>query len=225
MGEQAAKIDVTQQAWKGALERRIAASGIGNVERDMRLAGVKSPGRAWAWTDPSLILPKNEGDFRALLSWLGIPVEPTISNAKRKRRAHHQAGSDVREKLEQAVEDTDLTELEREGRLDLRIRVEGFRDLVAARILAVSPHAQVIPRHQARVLFSDRSADGSNDAAILPGVRAARREGTLRGAGDERQNRGWIVLHSLGIADHVRQVEGEADFVVIVPGAACWSSR
>lgn len=29
----------------------------------------------------------------------------------------------------------------------------------------------------------------------------------------------WIVLHSLGIADHVRQVEGEADFVVIVPDA------
>lgn len=29
----------------------------------------------------------------------------------------------------------------------------------------------------------------------------------------------WVVLHSLGIADHVHQVEGEADFVVIVPGA------
>ena len=28
----------------------------------------------------------------------------------------------------------------------------------------------------------------------------------------------WIVLHSLGIADHIRQVEGEADFVVIAPG-------
>lgn len=27
----------------------------------------------------------------------------------------------------------------------------------------------------------------------------------------------WIVLHSLGIANHVRQVEGEADFVVIIP--------
>lgn len=27
----------------------------------------------------------------------------------------------------------------------------------------------------------------------------------------------WLVLHSLGIADHVRQVEGEADFVAIVP--------
>lgn len=29
----------------------------------------------------------------------------------------------------------------------------------------------------------------------------------------------WTVLHSLGIAQHERQVEGEADFVVIVPGA------
>lgn len=27
----------------------------------------------------------------------------------------------------------------------------------------------------------------------------------------------WLVLHSLAIADHVRQVQGEADFVVIVP--------
>ncbi len=29
---------------------------------------------------------------------------------------------------------------------------------------------------------------------------------------------GWTVLHSLHIPDHVRQVEGEADFVVLVPG-------
>jgi RecA/RadA recombinase len=30
--------------------------------------------------------------------------------------------------------------------------------------------------------------------------------------------RDWIVMHSLCIATHVRQVQGEADFVVIVPG-------
>ena len=28
---------------------------------------------------------------------------------------------------------------------------------------------------------------------------------------------GWIVLHSLDLARHVKQVSGEADFVVIVP--------
>ncbi|MYJ75875.1 MAG: AAA family ATPase [Gammaproteobacteria bacterium] len=32
-----------------------------------------------------------------------------------------------------------------------------------------------------------------------------------------RDTSDWIVLHSLAIADHVRQVEGEADFEVIVP--------
>jgi Nuclease-related domain/UvrD-like helicase C-terminal domain/AAA domain len=31
------------------------------------------------------------------------------------------------------------------------------------------------------------------------------------------ETKGWIVLHSLAIASHVRQVRGEADFVVIVP--------
>lgn len=29
---------------------------------------------------------------------------------------------------------------------------------------------------------------------------------------------GWVVLHSQDLAEHVRQVQGEADFVVIVPG-------
>jgi hypothetical protein len=29
----------------------------------------------------------------------------------------------------------------------------------------------------------------------------------------------WTVLHSVGIAEHVRQVEGEADFTVVAPGA------
>jgi hypothetical protein len=28
----------------------------------------------------------------------------------------------------------------------------------------------------------------------------------------------WVVVHSLALADHVRQVQGEADFVAIVPG-------
>jgi hypothetical protein len=50
---------------------------------------------------------------------------------------------------------------------------------------------------------------------------------------DEQAARDWIVLHSLDIAHHLRQVVGEADFVVIVPGLgvlclevkACYSLR
>jgi hypothetical protein len=32
------------------------------------------------------------------------------------------------------------------------------------------------------------------------------------------QTREWIVLHSLDIANHMRQVSGEADFVLLIPG-------
>ncbi len=33
-------------------------------------------------------------------------------------------------------------------------------------------------------------------------------------------NENWIVLHSLAIADHVTQMEGESDFVLLIPGKA-----
>ena len=35
---------------------------------------------------------------------------------------------------------------------------------------------------------------------------------------DEPGTKDWIVLHSLDIAHHLRQIAGEADFVIIVPG-------
>ena len=35
---------------------------------------------------------------------------------------------------------------------------------------------------------------------------------------DDPATRGWTVLHSLGISQHVRQVVGEADFVALIPG-------
>jgi len=36
---------------------------------------------------------------------------------------------------------------------------------------------------------------------------------------DDPATEGWIALHSLGLAKHPKQVQGEADFVVIVPGS------
>lgn len=40
---------------------------------------------------------------------------------------------------------------------------------------------------------------------------------------DDPETRSWIVLHSLDIADHISQVSGEVDFVVIIPnkGVVC----
>lgn len=35
---------------------------------------------------------------------------------------------------------------------------------------------------------------------------------------DDPATAGWIALHSLGIANHPRQIQGEVDFVILVPG-------
>jgi hypothetical protein len=40
---------------------------------------------------------------------------------------------------------------------------------------------------------------------------------------DDPETRNWIVLHSVDIARHVKQIEGEADFVILIPelGVLC----
>jgi hypothetical protein len=54
----------------------------------------------------------------------------------------------------------DMAELERDGhlRLDLDLDQPGFRGIVASRVLAIAPHAELIARHDARVLMRDRRA-------------------------------------------------------------------
>jgi hypothetical protein len=53
-------------------------------------------------------------------------------------------------------------------------------------------------------------------AIITEGAPPGERE-LFRALANSAATEGWTVLHSLGIAEHVRQVEGEADFVVVVP--------
>ena len=59
---------------------------------------------------------------------------------------------------------------------------------------------------------------GSNEAAVLPEDAPPGETALFNVLARSPETNDWIVLHSLAIASHVRQVEGEADFVVIVPG-------
>jgi hypothetical protein len=50
-----------------------------------------------------------------------------------------------------------------------------------------------------------------------PGSAPPGEQAVYRGLASAAGTDDWIALHSLAIANHVRQVEGEADFVVVVP--------
>ncbi|MET4158451.1 NERD domain-containing protein [Agromyces sp. PvR057] len=53
--------------------------------------------------------------------------------------------------------------------------------------------------------------------ALLPADAPPGEKAIYRALQQSSETHSWLVLHSLWIANHVRQVEGEADFVVIVP--------
>lgn len=150
-------IDRSQAAWKQLLAERIHAVGYGRVVRQLRDAGVKAADRARAWTDPNLIRPVNDQDFERLLQWLGIPVQPAFGYATMLRKTLYLVSAEIGKQLEAAVSAAELSELEVTGHLSLDIKTEGFRGILATRVLAISPFTEVVSRHDARVPFEDRS--------------------------------------------------------------------
>ncbi|TVT52289.1 hypothetical protein FNH05_13195 [Amycolatopsis rhizosphaerae] len=152
-----ASINAAQVAWKHALAQRLADLGYRRTVVELRAAGVKTAHRAKAWIDPNLVRPNRDEDFESLLRWLGVAVQPTFRYATMLRRALHQASAELREQLERAVSAADLSLLEREGHWFLGSQREGVRGLTATRVLAISPYTEIVPRHDARVPFEDRS--------------------------------------------------------------------
>jgi hypothetical protein len=55
-------------------------------------------------------------------------------------------------------------------------------------------------------------------ASVYPGCASPGEREIFRRLRDDPGTGGWFVLHSLDIAEHRKQVSGEADFVAIVPG-------
>jgi hypothetical protein len=150
-------VDVSQQSWKRHLSQRISERGYRVVVDELEARGVKTAERARAWTNPHLVRPHSDRDFERLLEWLDIGIQPTFSQATRLRRALYQASANLREELENRVSEADLTALELDGQLSLDLPTVGLRGITATRVLAISPFAEIVPRHLARVLFEDRS--------------------------------------------------------------------
>ena len=152
-----AVVEESQLAWKHRLTERIQEVGYRQVVKQLRSVGVRTADRARAWSDPNLIRPASDQDFERLLQWLGVPVQPTFGYATMLRKALYVVSAEIGRQLEGAVADADLSQLDTTGHLSLEVPSEGFRGILATRVLAVSPWTEIVPRHDARVLFEDRS--------------------------------------------------------------------
>jgi hypothetical protein len=147
----------SQENWKLLLAKHIRLVGYRQVVKQLRAAGVKAADQARAWTNPNLIRPASDQDFERLLEWVGIPIQPTFGYATLLRKALYQVSAEIGKQLEVAVSRADLSELESTGHLSLDVESDGFRGILATRVLAISPFTEIVPRHDARVPFEDRS--------------------------------------------------------------------
>lgn len=150
-------IDEALAAWKHLLTERLQEVGYRQVVKQLRAAGVKTADRARAWTNPNLVRPNSDQDFERLLQWLGINIQPTFGYATLLRKTLYQVSAEIGKQLETAVSAADLPELETIGHLSLDVKAEGFRGILATRVLAISPFTEIVSRHDARVPFEDRS--------------------------------------------------------------------
>ncbi|MFN3002986.1 hypothetical protein [Mycolicibacterium wolinskyi] len=152
-----AVINEAQETWKNLLTQQIRRAGYRQVVKQLRAVGVKAADRARAWTNPNLIRPHSDQDFERLLQWLGIPVQPTFGYATLLRKTLYQVSAEIGKQLEDAVSAADLSQLEAKGHLGLDVETEGFRGILATRVLAIAPFSSIVSQHDARVPFEDRS--------------------------------------------------------------------
>lgn len=157
VGVRRREVHATQEVWKHRLGQRLSELGNREVARQLKAAGIKTAERARAWTQPDLIRPNSDHDFKQLIMWLGLPIQPTFGHATLLRKLVYQASADIREELETAVSAADLSVLERDGHIALEVQTAGFRGILATRVLAISPHIEIVARHDARLPFEDRS--------------------------------------------------------------------
>lgn len=158
LGSRGSAVDASQRRWKELLSARLAQHGYAGVREALRQRGVKTASRARAWVEPTLVRPQRDADFETLLEWLDLPIQPTLGFATMLRGLVYQASADISNQLEAAVDKADLSVLDRDGNVSLDVEAAGFRGIIATRVLAISPHTEIVARHEARLPFADRSA-------------------------------------------------------------------
>lgn len=158
LGSRGQEVLRTQAEWKTRLADRIERDGHAAVVRGLKRVGISAADRARAWTDPSLVRPMRDTHFESLLEWLDLPLQPTFGHGTLLRKTIHTVSAEIREQLERAVSSADLSLLEQQGYLSLDANAEGFRSIVATRVLAISPNFYVVARRDARLVFEDRGS-------------------------------------------------------------------
>ena len=220
LGSAAAACRGQQQDWKDRLRTLVLDSSLLEVSRKLLEAG--STSRAYEtnvrnWISSRNIRPHSYEDFNAIMRIIGIPdkAEEYWRSMEHIARHHQRAGQQIRRLLLRKLRSMDLTNLRRLGRLDIALPDADAGTLTAFRVMAIEPITRLIPAGHLNHPFH---YGGACAPRMLPSdiwrwvpESPGEREIFASLKNDEKIN-SWTILHSLDLANHARQVSGEADF-------------
>lgn len=157
LGDGAGSVLHSQTRWKAQLSAVLERLGRPAVAAELRAVGVAAFNQAPAWVRPTVVRPRRERDFVLLLNWLGLDPGPFAANARKLIRARALAVAEVRSALEEGVAATDMSRLEADGFIRIESSDAGFAGIVAARVLAISPHEEAVHVTQLRAVLDDEA--------------------------------------------------------------------
>jgi sarcosine oxidase gamma subunit len=155
LGDAAVGVSHSQERWKQELQTRIEPMSRNEVANQLRALGVVAFNQAPTWVRSTVVRPRRQADFLLLLKWLGLDPGVYAVNARRLIRARSLAVAEVRSALEDAVAETDISNLQRDGYVRIDSHNTGFAGMVAARVLSISPYEEQVHHTQIRAILED----------------------------------------------------------------------
>lgn len=156
-GDRSHDILSTQSIWKEALRKLISSHNKQQVEELLRNAQIHAYTRAEEWVATDVDRPQRSMDFRLLLRLLNLPDQRYFDNATQLRSKRLSLGREVRRALENElvnIPSSTLKQLGSNGYIELSPKQAQLRNMVVAKVLAISPYEQVVPRQKTHTAFS-----------------------------------------------------------------------
>ncbi|MDF5724003.1 MAG: hypothetical protein PUP91_26770 [Rhizonema sp. PD37] len=150
LGEKAQYFRELQQLWKTCLKNKVSSSSLQDVSRRLVNLGsklAKNEQNIRTWMCIRNIKPKNEKDFNAILTFVGLAgrLEEFHEAAEEIYRAHYQAGKHIRQLLLHKVLTSNLQKLEQIGKMDFELSEADGGSMTAFRVVDINKEVITLP--------------------------------------------------------------------------------
>jgi hypothetical protein len=149
LGQHKESARASQQKWKSFLQDKVITHGA--LKTSIELLDMGSiraeENNLRTWMSSGNIGPEDVRDFEAIMRLIGLADQAAEywSNAELIRSAHKKAGFHIRRLLLKIVDGSDLSPLERTGRMEFELPGTGAGSFTAFRVRAVSPNQYKVP--------------------------------------------------------------------------------